>query len=272
MQTLTALCISDDEMLLFQNFFKHHIGIYIPLRKKALLCHRLSQRVRQLGLQTLREYYALLILPQSAVERQMAFDLMTTNETCFFREEQHFIFLQQHILPTLPRDIPVLIWSAASASGEEAYSLAMMMADVVGGGQWEVHGTDISERVLVYAQRALYPLSHANRIPAAYLNHYCLCGTGEYEGYFLIHQAIRQHVRFHKINLLDVDVEVRKKFDIIFLRNVTIYFDDVTKAHVIRAVLRKLKPGGYLFVGPSETLHGLDEYVEICAPSIYRRL
>lgn len=263
--------ISDDDMRLFQHFFNTRIGVYLPLSKKALLCHRLSARLAILGLDSMKDYYAFLIQPQSTDERQMVVDLMTTNETAFFREEQHFSYLQHTILPTYGKGAPVLVWSAASATGEEAYSLAMLLADVVGGDQWQVLASDISQRVLVFAQRALYPMRKCHRIGTAYRNQYCLRGTGEYEGHFLIHRDIRRHVHFRQINLLDVDVAVQQRFDIILLRNVTIYFDALTKAKVVRAVLGKLKPGGYLIVGPSETLHGMYEDVEVCAPSIYRR-
>lgn len=264
--------ISDDDMRLFQRFFNTRIGVYLPLSKKTLLCNRLSARLAVLGLDSMKAYYELLMKPQSTDERQIVVDLMTTNETSFFREEKHFSYLQHTILPTYGKGAPVLVWSAASATGEEAYSLAMLLADVVGGDQWQVVGSDISQRVLVFAQRALYPMRKCNRIGTAYLNQYCLRGTGEYEGHFLIHRDIRRHVHFRQINLLDVDVEVQEMFDIILLRNVTIYFDEVTKAKVVRAVLKKLKPGGYLIVGPSETLHGMYEDVEVCAPSIYRRM
>ncbi len=272
MQHDKALVISDDDMLLFQRFFKICIGVYLPLSKKSLLCNRLSSRVQALGLTSMKEYYELLIDSQSTEERQIVFDLMTTNETSFFREENHFVYLRKKILPTFSKNAQIKVWSAASSTGEEAYSLAMLLDDVVDSEHWQVLGSDISQRVLVFAQRALYPMNKCNKINAQYLNKYCLCGTGEYEGYFLIHQHIRQHVHFAKINLLDVEHEVKQTFDIIFLRNVTIYFDEITKAQVIRSVLGKLKPGGYLVVGPSETLHGMYEGLEVCAPSIYRRL
>lgn len=266
------LTVSDDDMLLFQRFFKTRIGVSLPLTKKALLANRLSARVSALGLDSIRAYYELLVKPQSVDERQIVVDLMTTNETAFFREESHFSYIRQHILPAYGKGAQISVWSAASATGEEAYSLAMLLADVVGGQRWHVLGSDISQRVLVFAQRALYPMSKSDRIEIPYLNQYCLRGTGEYEGYFLIHRDIRHHVHFRQINLLDVDATVGEVFDIILLRNVTIYFDEHTKAKVIRAVLRKLKPGGYLIVGPSETLHGMYEDVEVCAPSIYRRV
>lgn len=263
--------VSDEEMLMFQRFFKLCIGINLPLSKKALLCNRLSPRVRQLGLPDMMAYYILLTDPHAVEERQTVFDLMTTNETSFFREEKQFSYLQKQILPNYPKESHISVWSAASSTGEEAYSLAMLLDHVMGSGHWEVFGSDISQRVLVFAQRALYPMSKSHKISVDYLNTYCLRGTGEYEGHFLIHQKIRQHVHFDKINLLDVDTEIRQMFDVIFLRNVTIYFDDITKEKVIRSVLAKLKPGGYLIVGPSETLHGMYDDVEVCAPSIYRR-
>jgi chemotaxis protein methyltransferase CheR len=267
-----VLPLSDDDMHLFQCFFRTAIGVHLPMSRKALLAHRLSVRVHALGMHSLKEYYALLLAPDSIEERQIVVALMTINTTSFFREEHHFSYLRDNILPGYKKDEEILVWSAASATGEEAYSLAMLFDDVVGGEHWHVLGSDISRRVLVFAQRALYPIRKYHKIHRQYQHRYCLQGTGEYEGHFLIHQDIRRRVHFAQINLLDVHVDVQQRFDIIFLRNVTMYFDPVTRIKVIRAVLDKLKPGGYLMLGPTESLDNRHEGVAVCAPSIYRRV
>jgi chemotaxis protein methyltransferase CheR len=267
-----AFSLSDDDMRLFQCFFNTSIGVDLPLSKKGLLAHRLSVRLQVLGMQSFKEYYTLLLAPYSAEERQIVVELMTINTTSFFREEHHFSYLRDNILPGYKKEQEIQVWSAASATGEEVYSLAMLLDDVVGGEHWHVLGSDISRRVLVFAQRALYPVRKYHKIHRQYQERYCLQGTGEYEGHFLIHQDIRRRVHFAQINLLDVHADIQQHFDIIFLRNVTMYFDPVTRAKVIRAVLDKLKPGGYLMVGPTETLDNRHEGIAVCAPSIYRRL
>jgi chemotaxis protein methyltransferase CheR len=264
--------LSDDDMRLFQCFFNTSIGVHLPMSRKALLAHRLSVRVHIWRMQSFKEYYVLLIAPSSVEERQIVVELMTINTTSFFREERHFAYLRDNILPGYKQGEEIRVWSAASATGEEVYSLAMLLDDVVGGEHWHVLGSDISRRVLVFAQRALYPVRKYHKIHRQYQERYCLQGTGEYEGHFLIHQDIRRRVHFAQINLLHAGDDVQQCFDIIFLRNVTMYFDPVTRIKVIRAVLDKLKPGGYLMVGPTETLDSRHEGVAVCAPSIYRRL
>jgi len=266
-----ALDVSDEEMLLFQQLFKHYIGLYLPFSKKALLCSRLSRRLVELGLSDLRGYYALISQPQEEAERQRAIDLITTNETYFFREQKHFDALRDDILPEMSARNELKIWSAASSTGEEAYSIAMLLDDCRAHHPWSIHASDISQRVLTFARRALYPMVRGEHIPKPYLSRYCLCGTGEYEGHFLIDQRIRKRVTFEQRNLLNLPTEMDEKFDVVFLRNVIIYFDFPTKVDVIQGVIRKIRPGGWLIVGHSESLHGMPLDLQMSAPSIYRR-
>ena len=266
-----ALDVSDQEMLLFQQLFKHHIGLYLPASKKALLCSRLSRRVGELSMSSLNEYYSLISLPQEEAERQRAIDLITTNETYFFREQKHFDALRDAILPEIGGKADLKIWSAASSTGEEAYSIAMLLEDLYGGHPWSIFASDISQRVLSFARRGLYPMSRGEHIPADYLSRYCLCGMGDYDGHFLVDQKLRKRVNFEQRNLLNLPREMNGRFDIVFLRNVIIYFDFSTKVSVLRSVIEKIKPGGWLIVGHSESLHGMPLEVQMQAPSIYRR-
>jgi chemotaxis protein methyltransferase CheR len=266
-----ALDVSDEEMLLFQQLFKRYIGLYLPFSKKALLCSRLSRRLVELGLSDLRGYYALISQPQEEAERQRAIDLITTNETYFFREQKHFDALRDDILPQISARNEMKIWSAASSTGEEAYSIAMLLDDCRAHHPWSIQASDISQRVLTFARRALYPMVRGEHIPKPYLSRYCLCGTGEYEGHFLIDQRIRRRVAFEQRNLLNLPTEMDEKFDVVFLRNVIIYFDFPTKVDVIQGVIRKIRPGGWLIVGHSESLHGMPLDLQMFAPSIYRR-
>lgn len=266
-----ALDVSDQEMLLFQQLFQQHIGLYLPFSKKALLCSRLSRRLGELGMSGLQEYYSLISLPQEQAERQRAIDLITTNETYFFREQKHFDALRASILPGMSTRHELKVWSAASSTGEEAYSIAMLLDDVRGHHPWSIFASDISQRVLSFARRALYPMARGEHIPQEYLSRYCLCGTGDYDGHFLIDQRLRKRVTFEQRNLLSLPAEMDMKFDIVFLRNVIIYFDFPTKVDVLQSVIRKIRPGGWLIVGHSESLHGMPLELQMQAPSIYRR-
>lgn len=264
--------VSDEDMLLFQHLFQQYIGLHLPLSKKTLLCSRFSRRLGELNLSCLREYYNLISLPKQQEERQRAIDLITTNETYFFRERRHFDVLREEILPLIPARQLMRVWSAASSTGEEAYSLAMLLNDCRPDGPWRIFASDISQRVLTFARRGLYPMVRGQNIPDAYLTRFCLCGTGDYDGHFLVNQKLRAQVQFDQRNLLRLPDDMDEQFDVIFLRNVIIYFDFQTKVEVIRSVARKLKPGGWLVVGHSESLHGMPTGLQMHTPSIYRRL
>ncbi|WDZ96807.1 methyltransferase domain-containing protein [Herbaspirillum sp. WKF16] len=263
--------VSDRDMLLFQQLFKRYIGLHLPVSKKALLQSRLGGRLHELGLRELGQYHAMIAAADGAAERQRAIDLITTNETYFFREQGHFDFLCSEFLPAWSGAKTLRAWSAASSTGEEAYTLAMLLDHHRPNAAWSVFASDISTRVLSFARRALYPMARGQNIPKAYLRRYCLRGTGEYEGHFLVDGELRRKVEFGQRNLTDLDAADDGDFDLIFLRNVIIYFDFPTKVQVVRSVIERLKPGGYLVVGHSESLHGMDLGLEMHSPSIYRK-
>lgn len=266
-----SLDVSDAEMALFRDFFQQKIGIYLSSSKKSLLTSRLASRIHELALPSLRAYHEFLLSPGQEAEQQRAIDLITTNETYFFREEEHFRYLAQHILPRKAAQSDFRIWSAASSTGEEAYSIAMLLHTLRNPQPWHIEASDISTRVLSYAKRGLYPLHRGQKIPPDYLKNYCLRGSDAYEGHLLVQQAIRESVHFSQKNLLNLPKSTGL-FDVIFLRNVLIYFDPPTKAQVIQNVCRHLKPGGWLFIGHAETLNGLDGNLKLkaCGPSIYQ--
>jgi chemotaxis protein methyltransferase CheR len=165
---------------------------------------------------------------------------------------------------------PFRVWSAASSSGEEAYSIAMVLADCMETTPWEVLGTDISTHVLKGAAKALYTMERARHVPPEYLRRFCLKGSGEHEGKLLIDRSLRSHVLFRQVNL-NSPLPRLGQFDFVFLRNVMIYFSDDTKREVVARVISTLKPGGYFFVGHSESLNGISDAVDSVAPSIYRK-
>ena len=243
-------------------------GIHLGSAKKMMVCGRLKRRLHHYDLHEYGSYLALIDSPNGAVERQIAIDLLTTNETHFFREPKHFQFLTDRILPDCRP--PLRIWSAASSSGEEAYSLAMVLAERWGAaGDWEVLGTDISTRVLEQARSGRYSLARKPEIPPELLRRYCLKGIRSQEGVFRIVPELMRQVRFEQVNLTQ-PIPSLGVFDVIFLRNVLIYFDPPTKRQVVTQVKNHLKRSGFLLVGHSESLNGLCDDLSVVAPSVYR--
>lgn len=263
--------ISDREFEQFQQFIYEAAGITMTGAKKALVAGRLAKRVQHHNLGSFGEYFRLLNGANAGPELQTAVDLLTTNETYFFREPKHFDFLREQALQVKRRGQPFRVWSAASSTGEEAYSIAMVLADCLEGEAWEVLGTDISTRVLARARTGHYPLERARHIPQAYLKRYCLRGTGPQEGTVLMERSLRAKVQFSHANL-NTALPQLGGFDLIFLRNVMIYFNGDTKQKVVARVLSQLKPGGHLIIGHSESLHGVTDAVAAVVPSIYRKL
>jgi chemotaxis protein methyltransferase CheR len=262
--------ISDAEFGRFQRFIFEAAGITLSPGKKALVTGRLAKRLHARQLDSYGAYIELLARDDEAREAQTAVDLLTTNETYFFREPKHFDLLRRQAVEERSRNQPFRVWSAASSTGEEAYSIAMVLADCRDGRPFEVVGTDISTRVLEKARLGHYPVERTRQIPLAYLKRFCLRGQGEQEGTVLVERALRQRVRFLHANL-NTALPDLGSFDVVFLRNVMIYFNGETKREVVARVLAPLKPGGHLCIGHSESLNGINETVVQVAPSIYRK-
>jgi chemotaxis protein methyltransferase CheR len=261
--------ITDGEFAQFQRFIYNAAGISLPASKKAMVCGRLAKRLAAHELSSYGEYLRLLSHGQSTGELQTAVDLLTTNETYFFREPKHFQYLRQQVAVDRRAGSSFRVWSAAGSTGEEAFSIAMVLEDCI-PGQWEVIGSDISNKVLERARSGHYSTARISHLPPAYLQRFCLRGKGQYEGTLLIDRRLRELVRFEKINL-NATLPQIGAFDIVFLRNVLIYFDVQTKRNVINRILSVLKPGGSLLIGHSESLVGITEAVETVAPAIYRK-
>ena len=260
--------ITEAELAQFQGFIFEAAGITMSSSKKALVTGRLGKRLTLHKLDNFGQYFKLLACGSYPDEVQMAVDLLTTNETYFFREIKHFDFLREQALAARNRVKPFRVWSAASSSGEEAYSIAMVLADCLESTPWEILGTDISTQVLQGAARALYSMERARHIPPAYLRRFCLKGTGEHEGRLLIERNLRSRVLFRHLNL-NVPLPNLGQFDVVFLRNVMIYFSDDTKREVVARVISTLKPGGHFCVGHSESLNNISQAVNMVSPSIY---
>jgi chemotaxis protein methyltransferase CheR len=249
------------------------VGLSFADSKKPLVSSRLAPRIQRLGLGDYDEYFSLIADADDGGEFQMAVDLLTTNETYFFREPDHYAVLEQEIRGSRPRSLSV--WSAAASFGDEAYSAAMLLADLQQsgslGGDWSILGTDISDRVLRSATQAVYPEDRLRNVDPQRLKRYCLRGEAESEGMAMICPKLKKHVRFGQLNLCQPIPELGP-FDAIFLRNVLIYFDAETKRGVVDRVLTQLRPGGLLFIGTAEGRVPCNTPIKALAPGVFRKL
>lgn len=263
----------------FQQLIYNESGIWLGEHKQALLTGRLARRLRLLGLEHMEEYLLLVTQPDQQHERAVMIDCITTNQTHFFREPRHFDFLSQQVFPqwqaaagTGARPKTLRAWSAACSSGEEPYSLAMLLLKHFPADQgWdiEVLATDICTRVLERARSALYPIENATEIPTEFLRDYMLKGRGEQRGFMKVSPEVRRIVRFARVNLHSDSYPVTGLFDMIFCRNVLIYFDQRSKEKVITGILRHLAPAGLLFVGHSEHMGSIVPGLKAIAPTVY---
>ena len=262
--------ITEEEYAHFQQFIYQAAGIDLGPTKKVLVAARLAKRLRHHRLNSFEQYYHLINGNTYPQEKQIAIDLLTTNETYFFREPAHFDFLRNKILSTWKSGRLFRAWSAASSTGEEPYTLAMVLADKLGMTPWEIIASDISTRVLEAARKGHYAMVRTEGIPKDFLRKYCLKGKGSQEGTLLIDRKLREHVHFRQINLNQPLPDIGQ-FDIIFLRNILIYFDQSTKQAMVKRILQQLKPGGHFFIGHSETMKGINNSIKLVAPTIYQK-
>lgn len=248
------------------------IGLSFTDNKKPLISSRLAPRIQRLGLGGFDDYLSLISSPDDGGEFQVAVDLLTTNETYFFREPAHYDLLEQELIRHKPQQLAV--WSAASSFGDEAYSTAMLLSDLQQQGRigspWKILGTDISDRVLRSAIEAVYPEDRLRNVTPERLRRYCLRGEGASEGLVQMHPKLRERVSFGQLNLCQ-PIENIGPFDVIFLRNVLIYFDVPTKRDVVDRVLTQLRPGGLFFIGTAEGRVACNTPLQTLAPGAFRK-
>ncbi|HMW22531.1 MAG TPA: CheR family methyltransferase [Burkholderiaceae bacterium] len=249
------------------------IGLALPPSKKSLVAARLAPRLQRLELATYEDYLTRLLREHDDGELQVAIDLLTTNETYFFREAPHFALLERDL--ARGGVAAPAVWSAASSFGDEAYSIAMVLADLESRGHigrgWSVLGTDISDRVLRAAQAAIFPQERLREVSPERLRRYCLRGDGDFEGLAKMQPALTRRVHFGWLNLFE-PIEPLGPFDAIFLRNVLIYFDVPTRRAVVERVLQRLKPGGLFFIGMAEGRIEIGSRLQVLGPGAFRKL
>ena len=262
---MTPISISNRDFNAVRSFVYEQLGVSLSEAKRALVVSRLGGRMRILGIRSYRDYVDRA--QGDPAERQRLFDAITTNETRFFREPAQFELLQRQILPTWRN---ARVWSAGCSSGEEPYSIAMLLADRLPAGTHSVLATDISMRMLERATSAIYPISRKDDIPTALLKRYVLRGVQSQEGMIAIAPEIRRLVRFTPLNLNDVTSYPAGPFEAIFCRNVLIYFDAGSRRRVIDALIARLHSGGFLFLGHAESLTSHADAHSI-APHVYMK-
>jgi chemotaxis protein methyltransferase CheR len=272
-----AAGVSDAVFARFQALVHKEAGIWLSPAKKALLVGRLSKRLRALRLASFRDYYERV--QEDEAERTQLLDCICTNETHFFREPRHFELLAGSVYPSWwaeanagrrPRRIRA--WSAACSTGEEPFSIAMSIRQAFPAGLgWDVDvlGTDLSTRALARAAQATWPIARSAEIPVATLKRFMLQGTGSDEGRMRAVPELQALVRFARLNLVDEQYPALGKFDLLFCRNVLMYFDPATKVRVVERLLAHLAPAGLLFLGHAESLGGMRDRLRAIIPTVY---
>ena len=270
------ITISNDEFLLLTNYIKENCGISLKDEKKALLVARLGKILNDNGFHSFMQYYKCLKEDTEGKELSRLVDKITTNHTYFMREAQHFTYFSDTVLPNLKdvvKNRDLRVWCAASSSGEEPYSLAMLMEDFFrnDGIEWnkKLLATDLSSSILETAKKGVYTKDAVNKLPKVWvLNYFDKIEEDKY----MIKPEIKEEVIYRRFNLLEPVFPFRKKFHVIFCRNVMIYFDNETRDDLINKFYDALEPGGYLFMGHSESVNREKSKFKIMCPAVYRKL
>jgi chemotaxis protein methyltransferase CheR len=265
----------------FQKLIYAETGIWLGSSKTALLCGRLFRRLRTLEINSLQSYYECVSQPDQHEERARMIDAITTNETRFYREPRQFEFLVQRVFPHWQADAErglrpkrVKIWSAGCSSGEEPYTVAMLLARHLPAEQgWDTQilATDISNRVLEKARKGIYPIARSAELPKDLLHAFMLRGMAERQGEMKVKVEIQQMIDFERLNLDRESDLVEGPFDAIFCRNVLIYFDATSKQRVVTSLIRHLMANGLLFVGHAENLTTVFPQLRSLEPTIYTK-
>jgi len=266
--------LSEQEFLYFKQLIGEIAGISLSEKKKELVKSRLVMYIQSLKLNSFEEYLLFLQkLPSESPYWQEFVNLLTTNKTDFFREAKHFEYVVEKFIPEwLKTGEKVLkVWSAAASTGEEAYSLAMLLKKHLPAGKdFQILATDIDTHVLEVAKNGVYPIVKLDEIPTEYRKDSLAIGTGEVANWFRIKSSLKQKITFKQHNLLEVADVPDKSFDLVFCRNVLIYFAKDTISLVVNNLEQKTKSNGLLFIGHSESLQGIDSKWKTTSPSVYK--
>lgn len=275
--------LSDRDFDRLSKLIQDELGIKMPPNKRTMLQSRLTRRLRTLKIATFREYADWIHTPQGMEEELREFvDLATTNKTSFFRESDHFDYLAHEVVPSLrQRGIgtpqrPIKVWSAGCSTGEEPYTIALVLADSLGlhrnSSPFQIFASDISSRVLRHALAAVYTEEQSKDIPDALRRRWLLRSRDPSKQTVRVGPLLRSTVHFEALNFNDEHYEVPDSFDVVFIRNVLIYFDADQQRRIVGNLLTHMNPSGTLFVGHSESLQNLGLPIKFIGNSIYLRL
>lgn len=272
--------LSDAQFKRLSSFIESTLGIRMPPAKRIMLESRLYKRIRALRHSGFQEYLDF-VFSEEQVNAEMLhmIDAVTTNKTDFFRESDHFDFLAQRLLPERYREgwgvrDPFRVWSAAASTGEEPYTLAMVLQEFAASHRdfsYRILGTDVSTQVLERGRKAVYTEDRIAPVPESMKRKYLMRSKDRESRLVRVKPLLRHNVVFHRLNLMQADLGVREQFEVIFCRNVIIYFERDTQTALLRKLYQYLRPGGYLFLGHSETLAGMELPVFSVAPTVYRK-
>ena len=275
--------LSDLEFHRLRKLIYELTGISLSDAKRQLVRSRLQKRLRALKLDSFQAYHDHVVGEgESGAERTEFINCVTTNKTDFFRENHHFEFISKKLIPTLTRQADqgmrerkLRVWHAGCSTGEEPYTLAMTLDQAFerqGSWDWRQLASDIDTSVLAHAERGVYERERVAPVPEPLLRRYFLRGSGEKADFVRVKQELRERITFRQINLLEDNWPFRPEFqfDVIFCRNVVIYFDKPTRQRLFARYQEMLKPGGYLFIGHSESLLGISDAFDSLGQTIYR--
>ncbi len=273
-----SLELSDREFEMISRLVYTQCGIHLTPGKKELVKARLGKRIRSGPFKTFQDYYQFVLSDESGEELTKLLDSITTNFTFFFREQGHFDYLRRDILPELVAqkrgyEKRIRIWSAACSSGEEVYSIAMTLLDAIENpSSWDITilGTDISTRALKAAESGIFPKERIQPVPPPLVKKFFLRGEDQWKDFVKVKEEVRRVVRFRRLNLME-PFQFPEPFDCIFCRNVMIYFDKKTQADLVNRLYQVLEEGGFLLIGHSESLAGIEHRFQYLRPSIYRK-
>jgi chemotaxis protein methyltransferase CheR len=275
--------ISDELFLKVGNMITEKYGIKMPAEKKIMFQARLQRRLHELDIDSFDEYAERLFSDSNeSSEFNLLADFISTNKTEFFREKEHFSFLSEHVLPeffhenTFQRLRELNLWSAGCSSGQEAYSIGIQFEEFMRKRgirfDYSILATDISGKMLRSAKEAVYPMLQVDEIPIELKHRYFLKSKNSKDAKVKVVKAVREKVRVGYLNLMDSLYPFDAQFDVVFLRNTLIYFDQKIQLKVLTKVLGSLKTGGYLFIGHSESLINLQLPIKSIAPSVYIKI
>lgn len=273
--------MTNKEFERFSSFIYDKVGIKMPPTKKTMLEARLQKRLKVLAMDSFEAYSDFIFSAAGQhLELIHLIDVVTTNKTDFFREPSHFDYLTKTALPTIIKNRgdclsqPIRIWSAGCSSGEEPYTMAMILSEFAAETQqfrFAILASDISTRILNTAKTAVYPEDRVDVVAPSYKKKYLLRSKDRSRSLVRICPQLRSLITFRRINFMDADLGVAEKMDVIFCRNVVIYFDKETQQRLMQKFYDQLRPGGYLFLGHSETLNGLEVDFKAVASTVYQK-